>query len=466
MKERIRRIHFVGIGGSGMSGLAEIVHNMGFEVSGSDRQLSGSTRLLRRLGIKVFLGHRAQHAEGKQVVVYSSAVPGDNVELMRAAELKIPIIRRAAMLGELLRMKYSIGVSGTHGKTTTTSMIGAVLSYAGYEPTIIVGGVVRQLGTGALLGRGRYLVAEADEFDRSFLEMHPTIAVITTLEADHLDCYGNMAEIKDAFVRFANHIPFYGLAVVCLDDAGVQSIIPRLEKNVTTYGFSAQADIQVISRIPRVFGSEFTVAHKGKLLGGITIQLPGRHNVNNALAAVAVGLEIGVPFTKIQKTLALFRGVRRRFEVKGKINGITFVDDYAHHPTEISAGLEGAREATSNRIIAVFQPHLYSRTRDFYHEFGRSFFNSDMLIVTDIFAAREKPLPGVSGEMVAKAALDSGHRQVHYIHRAKSVVQFLAGELKSGDMVITIGAGDIWKVGEALMKKTAAMHHRKIIRAL
>ncbi|MFH1760459.1 MAG: UDP-N-acetylmuramate--L-alanine ligase [bacterium] len=445
MKERIKRIHFIGIGGSGMCGIAEIVHNMGFQVSGSDKVLSGRIRYLRKLGISVSIGHRARNAEEKHVVVYSAAVQKTNVELRRAVELNIPILRRAEMLGELLRMKYSIGISGTHGKTTTTSMTGAVLTCAKLDPTIIVGGIVRQLGTGAVHGKGHYLIAEADEFDRSFLQMNPTIGVITTLEADHLDCYGNVEEIKEAFVTFANNVPFYGMVIVCLDDPSIQSIINRFNKSVVTYGFSSQADYRILNRKAHYLSSEFSVGYKGEKIGKINLSLPGIHNVNNALAAVAVGRELQIPFHKIKKALENFKGVRRRFELKACIKGITLIDDYAHHPTEIAASLEGAREATKGRIIAVFQPHLYSRTRDFCKEFGRSFLNCDLLIITDIFAAREKPLPGITGEIIANAATESGHRNVHYIPKPSAILSFLKGNLKAGDMLITIGAGDVWK---------------------
>jgi UDP-N-acetylmuramate--alanine ligase len=332
-------------------------------------------------------------------------------------------------------------------------MIGTILSRARLDPTLIVGGIVKHLDTGAVLGKGKYLVAEADEFDRSFLSMDPTVAVITTLEADHLDCYSSVDEIKEAFINFANRVPFFGMVVVCLDETSIQEIIPSLEKSVITYGFSSQADYKILKRSSFVFGSEFSVGYQNKKLGTIRLNLPGRHNVNNGLAAVAVGLELGIPFNTIKRGLESFKGVRRRFEIKGRVRGITLVDEFAHHPTEIRASLEGAREATKGRIVVIFQPHLYSRTRDFHLEFGRSFFDCDLLIIMDIYPAREKPIPGVTGEMIARAAEASGHRHVEYIPKAADVEKFLFRTLKTGDMMITVGAGDVWKISERVQKR-------------
>ncbi|RKY57233.1 MAG: UDP-N-acetylmuramate--L-alanine ligase, partial [Candidatus Latescibacterota bacterium] len=385
-------------------------------------------------------------------VVYSTAVPLSNPELQEAYRRKVPVIRRAEMLGELMRMmRYSIGVAGTHGKTTTTSMIGAVLTEGGLDPTLIVGGRVKSVGSNARLGGGEYLVAEADEFDRSFLRLAPTVAVITTLEAEHLDCYRDLEEIKDAFVEYANKVPFFGWVVACLDEEGVQDILPRVERPLITYGLSAQADVRAEEVEFSGMNSRFLVVAEGEPMGEVRLQVPGLHNVKNALAAISVGLALEVPFGTISKALEKFAGVHRRFEVKGEVGGVMVVDDYAHHPSEIRATLQAARLVGRKRIVAVFQPHLYSRTRDFAMLFGRSFLESDLLVVTDVYPAREGPLPGVSGELVEDAARKVGHREVYYVEDKEKLAGFVAGLVRPGDMVITMGAGDIWKVGEALL---------------
>ncbi|MFH1943036.1 MAG: UDP-N-acetylmuramate--L-alanine ligase, partial [bacterium] len=401
---RTRRIHFVGIGGIGMSGIAEVLLNLGFTVTGSDRQLSSLTKRLESLGAVIYQGHSGEQVMGSDVVVISSAVGQDNAEVKTALALKIPVIRRAEMLGELMRMKQGVAVAGTHGKTTTTSMVGLVLQEGGFDPTLIVGGKLRCLKSNARLGEGNYLVAEADEFDRSFLQLTPTMAVITNIESEHLDCYKDLDEIKATFVTFANKVPFYGAVVLCLDEESLQEIMPRLHRRIITYGMNPQADVRGIDPSFHKLKSDFTAMCRDEVLGRIVLQIPGLHNVKNALAAVAVGLEMEIPFEKIKKALEEFSGVHRRFEIKADRDGILIVDDYAHHPTEIKASLKGARDGWDCRVVAVFQPHLYSRTRDFYRDFGQSFFNADILIVTDIYPAREKPIPGVTGELVADAA--------------------------------------------------------------
>ena len=453
MFKKIRRIHFVGIGGIGMSGIAEVMLDMGYQVSGSDLRLSGVTQRLASLGAMVVEGHSKGNVGEVDVVVISSAVKEDNPEVLAARERKIPIIRRAEMLAELMRMKYGIAISGTHGKTTTTSMIGLVLSRAGFDPTIIVGGIVKSIGSNAQVGQGEYLVAEADEFDRSFLKLTPTIAVVTTIEAEHLDCYKDLEEIKKAFAEFANKVPFYGSVALCLDEKGVQAILPRIEKRYITYGLSSAADVQAREMAFKGLATEYEAYAKGERLGRVTLKVPGVHQVKNSLAAIVVGMELGVPFKDLAESLSGFSGVYRRFEIKGEKNGVTVVDDYGHHPTEIEATLRAAKEGFGRRVVAVFQPHLFSRTRDFHREFGSAFYQADVLVVTDVYPAREQPIPGVTGEMVAKAAKEFGHRDVHYVEDKNAVAEFLEGIVKSGDMLITLGAGDVYKIGEKFLTK-------------
>jgi UDP-N-acetylmuramate--alanine ligase len=458
MFSSIRKLHFVGIGGIGMSGIAEILIDQGFTVTGSDRAASDNTDRLKALGAHVYVGHAAENLEPDvDVVVYSSAVPPDNPELATAHARKIPVIRRAEMLAEVMRLRYGIGIAGTHGKTTTTSMVSLVLMEGGIDPTVIVGGRLRGLaGSNARLGKGDFIVVEADEFDRSFLSITPTIAVLTTLETDHLDCYRDLEDIKSAFIQFASKVPFYGFVVLCLDEPALQDIMPKLKKKIITYGLNGQADLQAVDIRHRQNTSTFLVVHQGRDLGEVTLQIPGKHNVQNALAAIAVGLELGVPFAQIAAGVAKFTGVFRRWEVKAEVKGVTIVDDYAHHPTEIKATLAGAKSGWRRRVVCVFQPHLYSRTRDFYDEFGRSFFNADVLVLTDVYPAREEPIQGVSGELIANAAREFGHKQVHYVPDKKAVPAFLLSIVQPGDIVITMGAGDIWRYGEDFIAQAKA----------
>jgi UDP-N-acetylmuramate--alanine ligase len=433
-----------------MSGIAEILMDQGFRVTGSDRAESDNTERLKSLGATITIGHDAANVEADvDVLVYSSAVPAENPEMVVAQQKKIPVVRRAEMLAEVMRLKYGIGIAGTHGKTTTTSMVSLVLIEGNVDPTVIVGGRLRGLaGSNARLGKGEFIVVEADEFDRSFLSITPTVAVLTTLETDHLDCYRDLEDIKSAFIQFAQKVPFYGFVVLCLDEPALQEIMPKLRKKIVTYGLNGQADLQAIDLIHRQNTTQFLVVYHGKDLGTVELQIPGKHNVQNALAAIAVGLQLGIPFPTIKAGIEKFTGVFRRWEVKAEIGGITVVDDYAHHPTEIRATLAGAKSGWRRRVICVFQPHLYSRTRDFYDEFGRAFFNADVLVVTDVYPAREEPIQGVSGELIVNAAREFGHKQVHYVPDKKNIPSFLRGIAQQGDMIITMGAGDIWKFGE------------------
>lgn len=435
-----------------MSGIAELLFNLGYKVTGSDMRSTETTQRLQNLGIPIFYQHQEENIDKSDVVVISSAVKETNPEVVFAKRNKIPVVRRAEMLGELMRMKYGIGIAGTHGKTTTTSMVGEVLSEGGLDPTIVVGGRVINLGSHAKLGNGEFLVAEADEFDRSFLRLTPTIAVVTTLEAEHLDYYKDFEEIKSVFLEFVNKVPFYGRVILCLDEESLVNLLPKIERPITTYGFSPQADLQANSLSFAENKTHFKVKLKGKELGEVWLSVPGIHNVKNSLAAIAVGLELDVPWEKIKKGLSDFKGVNRRFEIKGIKKGVMVVDDYAHHPTEIEATLKGARLGWKKRIISVFQPHLFSRTRDFHKEFGRSFLNSDILIVTDVYPAREEPIPGVSGELVYLAAKEYGHKNACYIPQKEEIAPFLLKIVKENDMVITMGAGDIYKVGTELLE--------------
>ncbi|NIR94880.1 MAG: UDP-N-acetylmuramate--L-alanine ligase [Gammaproteobacteria bacterium] len=451
---KIRKIHFVGIGGIGMSGIAEVLLNQDYMVSGSDLQSTDITKKLASMGAAIHQGHQAEHVRDADVLIYSSAVTPDNVEVQEAYRLKIPVIKRAEMLGELMRLKYGIAISGTHGKTTTTSLTGAVLTEGGLDPTLIIGGKVRSMDTNAKLGGGDFLVAEADEFDRSFLSMIPTIAVVTNIEAEHLDCYTDMEDLKNAFKFFANKVPFYGKVIACLDSPGVQEILQDLKRTVDTYGYSSQADLTARNLQFYENCSQFDVYHRKEYLGAVKLNLPGRHNIQNALASIAVGLELEVPFTSIQEALQGFSGINRRFEIKGYANDIMVVDDYAHHPTEINATLEGARNSwPERRIIAVFQPHLYSRTHRFYKEFARSFFAADTLLVTDVYPAREKPIEGVSGQLIAEAAIAMGHKQVLYIEDKQKLAAYVENLWTPGDLIITFGAGDIWKCANQLAER-------------
>ena len=458
MFKNIKKVHFVGIGGMGMSGIAEILIDQGFEVSGSDKSLTEVTDRLKKLGAEIYEGHSPGNLKDADVLVYSSAVMTNNPEVEAAVKKKIPIIKRSEMLAETMRMKYGIGIAGTHGKTTTTSMVGLTLTEGGIDPTIIVGGKLSGLGgTNARLGDGEFIVVEADEFDRTFLKLTPVVAVLTTLESEHLDTYKDLDDIKSAFIEFANKVPFYGFVVLCLDEPALQDIKPSINKKVLTYGVTAQADIRAVDISHSEFSSTYTVKYRGKELGKIKLNVPGLHNVKNSLVAVSVARELGVEFPVIKKALEKFSGVYRRFEIKYD-NKILVVDDYAHHPTETTATLSGIREGWDRRLIVVFQPHLYSRTRDFYQEFGRSFLNTDVFICTDIYPAREEPIEGVTGKLISDITEKFGHKNVHYIADKNKVPDFLISIVKDNDIVVTMGAGDIWKFGDKFVEMLERKH--------
>lgn len=450
MFRKVNQVHFVGIGGIGMSGIAELLINLGFTVTGSDLQNSELIEHLRQKGATIYQGHKASQIAAADALVYSSAVQEDNPELIAARERGIPVIRRAEMLGELIAVKEtSIGVGGTHGKTTTSSLIGAVLSNAGLDPTLVVGGLVKNIDTNSQLGSGDIIVVEADEFDRSFLALRPTIAVVTNIELEHTDCYANLEDLQHAFTQFCNSVPFYGAVITCLDSTGVQEILANIKRPVITYGFSNQADVSARNCYYHENTSRFTALNKGEPLGTVTLQIPGKHNILNSLAAIALGLEMGISFDKITSGLKAYGGVRRRFEIKGIAHDVMVVDDYAHHPTEVTVTLRAARRGWERRIVAVFQPHLFTRTRDFYRDFATAFMESDVLVVTDIYPAREQEIPGITGELVAQAARSSGHKQVYYVPDLKDLHEQLDEIVRAGDMVLTVGAGSIWRYAES-----------------
>jgi len=460
MYGNINKIHFVGIGGIGMSGIAEVLLNLGYKVSGSDLRGSDITERLTSLGAEIAIGHRAENLKDVDVVVISSAVHDDNPEVVEAKRLHVPVIPRAEMLAELMRMKFGIAIAGTHGKTTTTSMAASILGHAGIDPTIVIGGKLNAIGTNAQLGQGKFLLAEADESDGSFLVLSPTIAVVTNIDADHLDHYsGGIEEIKDTFVKFINKVPFYGMAVLCLDDPNIRAILPQVKKRYVTYGLSSQADIRATHVKHTAFTTSFTAHYKGYRLGEISFSMPGSHNVLNAMACVAVALELDVPFSTIQEGFALFGGVGRRFTVKGEVKGITVVDDYGHHPAEIKATLAAARLGwPERRIVAVFQPHRFTRTHELFDEFVTAFYDADVLIVTDVYAAGEKPIEGATAERLSSEILRHGQKDVTWIPNRELIPEHLTGIIKEGDMVITLGAGNIWQQGEALVKLLEGAH--------
>lgn len=444
----IKKVHFVGIGGIGMSGLAEILWSRGFKVSGSDISLSEVTNRLSDLGMEIYEGHSPNNLKNVDVLVYSSAVNLKNPEVKAAIDLKIPVIKRSEMLAETMRMKYGIAIAGTHGKTTTTSMVGLVLTKAGIDPTIIVGGKLSGLGgTNARLGKGEYIVVEADEFDRSFLKLTPSIAVITNLEKEHLDIYNDLDDIKSAFIEFANKVPFFGFAVLCLDEPSLQEIIPEIPRKIVTYGITNQADVRAVDISYSEHSNTYSVIYFGEELGKIKLNVPGLHMIKNSLVAVSIAMQLGIDFKIIKEALESFTGVYRRFEMKYD-NELMVIDDYAHHPTEINATLAAIRGGWKRRLVAVFQPHLYSRTRDFYQEFGRSFLNSDLFICTDVYPAREEPIQGISGKLITDTAKSYGHKNVYFEPDKAKIPALLKKLSKEGDIIVTLGAGDIWKYGE------------------
>ena len=455
MYGKIEKIHFVGIGGIGMSGIAEVLLNLGYKVSGSDLRGSDITERLAALGGEIYIGHRAENLDSVDVVVTSSAVRDDNPEVAEARVRLIPVIPRAEMLAELMRMKYGIAIAGTHGKTTTTSMVATILSHGGIDPTIVIGGKLNTLGTNAQLGQGKFLVAEADESDGSFLKLSPTIAVVTNIDADHLDFYtGGIDQIKDTFVDFINKVPFYGLAVLCLEDRNIADIIPRVKKRFMTYGLSSQADLRATHVRLEGGTTTFTAHYKGYRLGDISFSMPGAHNVLNALACTAVAMELDVAFPQIQEGFARFGGVGRRFQVKGEPKGIMIVDDYGHHPAEIRATLAAAKHGwPERRLVVAFQPHRYTRTKELYDDFLKCFYDADVLVLTDIYSAGEPAIEGISSETLAATIRQHGQKDVTYVPDREQIPDHLAGVVRPDDIVITLGAGNIWQAGEALLAK-------------
>ncbi len=457
MFKKYQHIHFVGIGGIGMSGIAEVLLNLGYRVSGSDAKASVITERLSELGASVFEGHGASNIDGAQVVVTSTAVRADNPEVAEAVRRQIPVIPRAEMLAELMRLKYGIAIAGSHGKTTTTSMVATVLDRADLDPTIVVGGRINTIGSNAKLGHGDFMVVEADESDKSFLKLSPTIAVVTNIDLEHLDFYSGIEEIRSYFVQFVNKVPFYGSVIICLDDSNIQMIIPQIARRVITYGMRAHAEISAFDvRISREnFGSDFAVRRKGEELGRIRLHVPGEHNVLNALAAVAVGLDLEVDFQVIAEGLEAFRGAERRFQIKGLIegerNGILVVDDYGHHPTEIRATLAAAK-TSGRRLVALFQPHRYTRTAALHEDFARSFYDADVVLLCDIYAASEDPIPGVNSQTLAEEIEKFGHRNARYIGGVEQGKQALLDSVEPGDLVLTLGAGNVWRAGEEFLE--------------
>ncbi|HEY4102857.1 MAG TPA: UDP-N-acetylmuramate--L-alanine ligase [Polyangiaceae bacterium] len=443
---RVRHVHFIGVGGIGMSGLAEILRTLEFDVSGSDLRAGENTKNLERLGVRIDVGHRAENVHGADVVVYSSAIDPVNPEVREARLHGIPVIPRAEMLAELMRVKYGIAIAGSHGKTTTTSLVATVLRAAGFDPTVVVGGRMAALGSNARLGEGDMLVAEADESDGSFLRLTPTIAVVTNIDPEHLDFYKTHEVLKDAFVQFIEKVPFYGLAVLCLDHPHVQDLLPRVQRRHVTYGLSPQADYHARSLTFRGLSTSFVAFHRDKSLGEFSVRMPGQHNVLNTLAVIAIADELEVPLDVVKDALSTFHGVARRFTIVDEVDNIALVDDYGHHPAEVEATLNAARRAYEGRILVAFQPHRYTRTENLFDDFTRAFNNADHLFVTDIYAAGEKPIPGINSQRLAEAIAIHGHHNVKYAPDRGQMSAELCQIARPGDVIIALGAGDINRV--------------------
>lgn len=457
---RIRHIHFVGIGGTGMSGIAEVLINLGFRVSGSDLQHNANTRRLAELGATIDIGHSREHVGRAEVVVISSAVGRTNIEVETARQQKIPVISRAEMLAELMRFRYGIAVAGTHGKTTTTSLTASVLAEAGLDPTFVIGGRLNSVGANAQLGKGAYLVAEADESDASFLHLQPMIAIVTNIDQDHMETYGgDVKRLKNTFVEFLHHVPFYGLAVVCADDPGVRDVLPHIDKPVRTYGLGSDADIRAIDIVAQGLSSRFSVVRPGcagKL--DVTLNMPGRHNILNALAVIGVATELGVADEIIQRSLAGFAGIGRRFQINGELayqgKPLTFVDDYGHHPREVAATLDSARQAwPERRLVLVFQPHRYSRTRDLFEDFVQVLSRVDVLILLEVYAAGEASMPGADGRSLSRAIRMRGKVDPIFVEKTDELTDVLLAILEPGDVVLTLGAGNIGMVAAQLPQR-------------
>jgi UDP-N-acetylmuramate--alanine ligase len=450
----IQRIHFVGIGGIGMSGIAELLLNLKFEVTGSDIAESDIIARLRSLGARIEIGHRPENLENAQVVVYSSAIGLDNPECKEAKDTGLPVIPRAEMLAELMRMKHSIAIAGTHGKTTTTSMLATILEVADLDPTAVIGGKLDIFGSNARLGEGELLVAEADESDRSFLKLAPIIAIVTNIEREHMDCYRDLDDLLDTFVEFLNKVPFFGFNMVCLDNENVQQILPRLERKVITYGSHTQALYRFTDPVFEGLTTRFATYRGGRRLGEITLNVPGIHNCLNALAALGVAMELGIDFEIVRKGINAYEGVQRRTHVRGEKNNIMIMDDYGHHPTEIKMTLQAIKNGfPQRRIIAIFQPHRYTRTRDLFDDFVTSFYDASRVYITEIYAASEEPIEGVSGRNLYESIKNHGHRDVYYVEHKESIPEVIIKDLKQGDLVLFLGAGDVWRQGMRILEK-------------
>jgi UDP-N-acetylmuramate--alanine ligase len=459
MFAKLQRVHFVGIGGIGMSGIAEVLLNLGYKVSGSDQKMSSVTQRLAGLGAIIFEGHDAENVPGSDVVVASSAIAKDNAEIGRARELHIPVIQRAEMLAELMRLKYGIAIAGMHGKTTTTSMVAAVLAAGELDPTVVVGGRVDAMGSNARLGKSQYLVAEADESDRSFLKLSPILAVVTNIDREHMDCYRNMRDVKRAFLEFMDRVPFYGMVVLCNDDPLLRRLLPQVRRRVVTYGTRKGSDFQIKHpRAEKLAGgggcvSHFEIRYREQNLGDFRLQVPGAHNVLNATAAIAVGIGLDINPEHIREALESFRGVDRRFQLRGRVSGISVIDDYGHHPTEIRATLAAAKQCGYSRVHVIFQPHRYTRTRDLMDDFATAFQDADTLSILDIYAASEAPIEGITAEMLVRHVQDMGEKDAQYVSSFAEAVERAASAATTGDMILTLGAGSVSQLGPMILEK-------------
>jgi UDP-N-acetylmuramate--alanine ligase len=460
MYKKFEIVYFVGIGGVGMSGIAEVLKNLGYEVRGSDLRQSEATKRLQTLGINITIGHMAENVKGAHVVVVSSAISSDNPEVTAAKEQLIPVIPRAEMLAELARLKYGVLVAGSHGKTTTTSLIASVLASGGFDPTVVIGGKLKSIGSHAKLGQGEFLIAEADESDGSFLKLSPTVAVVTNIDREHLDFFENIEGLKTAFLSFVNKVPFYGLSILCADNEHVKELLPKIQRRFITYGLSKGVDLVAENIHIEGIKSKFKAILKGVSLGSFEVPLPGGHSVSNSLAAIGVAHELGLDMDTVRKALKSFSGVQRRFEFKGESSGIKIFDDYGHHPSEISATLGAAKEAVkqntdnkkrTGRLVVLFQPHRYTRTRDLLSDFFGAFVDADKIILMDIYPAGEKPIDGINSEVLLKGIMAAG-KDIVYIKDRIKIIDYLCEELKDGDTLLTLGAGDVWKIGEEYIK--------------
>ncbi len=458
MFAKIQRIHFVGIGGIGMSGIAEVLLNLGYKISGSDFRQSAVTARLVSMGAAIAEGHRAENIAGAEVVIVSSAIARDNPEIVAAHAQHIPVIQRAEMLAELMRLKYGIAIAGMHGKTTTTSMVAAVLAGGGLDPTVVVGGRVDAMGSNARLGKSQYLVAEADESDRSFLKLSPILSVVTNIDREHMDCYRDMQDVEETFLKFMDSVPFYGAVIACNDNDDLRRLLSGVQRRVLTYGLRDDSDFRVSSlQCGRGDASgklsRFQVAYRGQQLGAFELQVPGAHNVSNATAAIAVGVGLDVPLEDIRRALAGFSGVDRRFQVIGSADGVTVIDDYGHHPTEIRATLAAARQCGFAEIHVIFQPHRYSRTQLLLDDFATAFRDADSVLILDIYAASEKPIPGINAELLANRITEAGGQEALYVRSFEEAGELACRAAKSGDMILTLGAGSIWQLGPQVLER-------------